>query len=330
MQVFGKIIAKIVTNADADRYKRAKREMHLLQMFNKHQSICNIMHGAAQDAVNGSSARCVFILQCYEHGTVETLLKSGNPEFTHRSNDAATPCLRFECTLAMAKDVLEGLECMHQMNIVHRDIKPSNICIEFSESSAQLRFIIIDLGAAIGIESQSIPSPAAETGFGFTGMYTDVAGTKLPLGTVLFMSPEHIDQYRAVDGRTDIFSLGVTMYQCMSGRFPFLQRNPLYDNQRLAHELRQKYANPLADAAPLTLRSITAHRRAQKEVCAVVAKSLRKPAGERFQSATAMKKRLESVSRCWGVAYFDTCTDVRVYVLSHLLNRNRRARRTCV
>ena len=56
MQVFGKIVAKIVANADAERYKRAKREMHLLQMFNKHQNICNIMHGAAQDAVNGSSA----------------------------------------------------------------------------------------------------------------------------------------------------------------------------------------------------------------------------------------------------------------------------------
>ena len=102
------------------------------------------------------------------------------------------------------------------------------------------------------------------------------------------------------------------MYQCMSGRFPFLQPNPLYDNQRLAYELIQKYADSLVEAAPLTLRSTTAHRRAQKEVCAVVAKSLRKPAGERFQSATAMKKRLESVSRCWGVVYFDTRTDLRV------------------
>ena len=201
VQIAGKVVVKVVATDDDDRYKRAKREMNLFKMFYKHKRICHLVNGIALDATK----RCICILQYHELGTVQTFLDAGDAKFTKRADSAPSLCLRFKYVVAMAKDVLEGLECMHQMKIVHRDIKPGNICVEVGPSATEFRFTIIDLGAAVSMktttdESRSEFSPAPSPLAGFTGQFTSMAGLKLPLGTVPFMSPEHID-VRFVVGR---------------------------------------------------------------------------------------------------------------------------------
>jgi serine/threonine-protein kinase len=93
--------------------------------------------------------------------------------------------------------VAAALDCAHRENVVHRDIKPANI--------------IYDREAGL----------ATVTDFGVACL-TDVNKTKsgIILGSPAFMSPEQLEG-EAIDGRSDIFSLGVTFYQLLTGELPF-------------------------------------------------------------------------------------------------------------
>ena len=305
MQTAGKVVVKVIITHDKDRHNRAKREMNWLQAFHENRNICSLINGIAVDAVHGVPARCGCILPYYELGTVQTLLKNGQPEFTTQST--RTSCLLLKNAVDMAKDVLSGLECMHGMKIVHRDIKPGNICVKLLpvKDEVRLRYIIIDLGAAVAIKRtvesvESVESTgnstALFTGMTFTGQFTSVAGQKMPLGTAPFMSPEHIDPSRDVDGRADIFSLGVTMYVCLCGRFPFVQPRTCPDAELLAVKILQRYAMP-READTLKILDSRAQRLAMAEAVGVVTKSLRKDRKQRYKSADVMKKHVERINR---------------------------------
>lgn len=284
----------MVSTDDRKRYERAKREMNLFKMFHKQKRICNLINGKALD----SAKKCVCIFDFYELGTVQTLLDKQNPKFTHRPKGAPTACLLFKHAVDMAKDVLEGLDHMHKMLIVHRDIKPANICVELLPSGTQLRYVIIDLGAACSIQGL-VPKSAAgdSSAIGFTGQFTNLAGVKLPLGTVPFMSPEHIDDDRTVDGRSDVFSLGVTMYLCLCGRYPFVQPHGIRDEKQLALKQMLAYASD-AEADPLEIPIDDEESRAVSEVTDIITKSLRKLNTERYKSASGMRQHIASVDRC--------------------------------
>jgi serine/threonine-protein kinase len=92
--------------------------------------------------------------------------------------------------------VLSGLAFAHAKGIVHRDIKPSNIMVTGSE-----RIKLLDFGLA------------------FQGLGSDITRTGLILGSLHYMSPEQVMGER-VDGRSDIYSVGVTLYQLLTGRAP--------------------------------------------------------------------------------------------------------------
>ena len=254
---------------------------------------------------------CVF--QFFELGTVQTLLDTAHPEFTHRTDDTSEARLLFNHAVDMAKDVLEGLACMHKMMIVHRDIKPANICVEISSlsqsqllSETQLRFTIIDLGAAVSIEAVTSDPESIEGTGGFTGKFTSLNGVKLPLGTVPYMSPEHIDDDRTVDGRSDVFSFGVTMYYCLCRRFPFVQPKGIRDNRRLAFKLMACYST-LTEATPLVLSVGDVHPRAREELTATIMKALRKLPKERYGSAQDMRECVQNIDG-YRMSYLSRCT----------------------
>ena len=165
----------------------------------------------------------------------------------------------------------------------------------------RLQYVIIDLGAAVAIKTKSESDESSEhhsefTAVAFTDQFTSVAAQRMPFGTVPFMSPEHIDPDRDVDGRADIFSLGVTMYVCLCGRFPFLQPGSYPDIKMLAVKLIQRYAM-LEEADPLKIHDTEGHPRDKEEVVSVVSKSLRKLRTQRYESADAMRKHLELIYR---------------------------------
>ncbi|HHV25516.1 MAG TPA: protein kinase [Methanosarcina sp.] len=94
--------------------------------------------------------------------------------------------------------ILNALNYAHKKNIIHRDIKPSNIILDSTDGVK-----ILDFGIA---------KIMGERGLTQTGQQ---------LGTVTYMSPEQVRAEKEIDGRTDIYSLGVTFFEMLSGRTPY-------------------------------------------------------------------------------------------------------------
>jgi serine/threonine-protein kinase len=117
-----------------------------------------------------------------------------------------------EIAAAVACEVGLGLEHAHHQGVIHRDVKPENVLIELSsgESSAErpgIRVKLTDFGIAKLLDAQGVTS---------TGQV---------LGSPAHMAPEQIDG-RLVDARTDVFALGVLLYESMAGKLPFGGEHP--------------------------------------------------------------------------------------------------------
>lgn len=106
-------------------------------------------------------------------------------------------------SLLIARQVAAGLAEAHALGIVHRDIKPGNILLQRLASGGNLAKIV-DFGLARAQEPGNEPQLTREAAI---------------LGTPLYMSPEQI-QGQALDGRSDLYSLGVVLYQLLTGRLP--------------------------------------------------------------------------------------------------------------
>jgi serine/threonine protein kinase len=106
-------------------------------------------------------------------------------------------------TIKIAKQVCEGLNEAHRLGVVHRDLKPSNIMID-KEGNAR----IMDFGIAQSLKSKGI------------------TGSGIIIGTPEYMSPEQAEA-KEIDERSDIYSLGIILYELVTGRLPFEGDTPL-------------------------------------------------------------------------------------------------------
>src|SRR5262249_51280705 len=111
--------------------------------------------------------------------------------------------LTLEQKVKVIKQAAEALHAAHRTGVIHRDIKPANIMIERDEDG-WLHPYVMDFGLAREVESHG------ET---VTGQI---------MGTPAFMSPEQaLGVHRQLDRRTDIYSLGATLYDLLAGQTPF-------------------------------------------------------------------------------------------------------------
>jgi len=125
--------------------------------------------------------------------------------------------------LKLFTQVCEGVQHAHQKAIIHRDLKPSNILVVEVDGKPQPR--IIDFGLA----KATAPHALGET------LFTNVGGF---LGTPGYMSPEQADpNVQDVDTRTDVYSLGVVLYELLTGFLPF--DTSKWKQQRLDEVLRE-------------------------------------------------------------------------------------------
>ena len=113
-------------------------------------------------------------------------------------------------TLAIMKDAARALAFAHERGVVHRDIKPGNILLAASSAT------VTDFGVSKALSSAR---RSGEKGNGLTN-------TGMSLGTVLYMAPEQAAGDPDIDGRADIYSLGVTAYEMLAGVAPFAKLGP--------------------------------------------------------------------------------------------------------
>jgi serine/threonine protein kinase len=119
-------------------------------------------------------------------------------------------------TVRIGGEIAQALGHAHRAGIIHRDLKPANIMI--TAGGAKL----LDFGLAKLTPSQRVFSDASAPS---TQLHSLTAEGTIS-GTVVYMSPEQLEA-RAVDARTDIFSLGVILYEATTGRRPFSGNSPL-------------------------------------------------------------------------------------------------------
>jgi len=155
--------------------------------------------------------------------------------------------------------IARGLAAAHAVGLVHRDVKPANVLVEAGTG----RVLITDFGLAKAIGGASI-----------TGADT------LP-GTPAYMSPEQVSGL-AVDARSDLFSLGILLYQGVSGSLPFTADSPFVVLDKIRHEKAKALAE-LDPALPVWF-------------CSIVERLLEKDPSQRVPTASAVAAALEQRS----------------------------------
>ncbi|HKP85737.1 MAG TPA: protein kinase [Blastocatellia bacterium] len=172
--------------------------------------------------------------------------------------------LPLDQALEFSLEITDALAEAHRRNVIHRDIKSSNIML-----NERNQIKILDFGLAKLIK----PTGAGSSDSHHTIELTQVGS---PFGTASYMSPEQARGERA-DSRSDIFSLGVVLYEMLAGRLPFKGKTSV----DVMHSVMHDDPPPLGDGVPARLQQI-------------VSKALAKDPTARYQSADLLLEDLRS------------------------------------
>jgi serine/threonine-protein kinase len=226
-----------------------------------------VREGPIGSALAAVGPLCEGLPQVYESGiapdgTVFMVMEVLDGE-TYFDRMARASVLRPEDVLWGAHKVLDVLVIAHSYGVVHRDIKPENLFV-----TRDGRLKVLDFGIARVLEelprgSAALPEKTSTR-------------TGTSMGSGQYMPPEQaLGKIREIDGRTDVFGLGATMYRLLSGRYI---HGDLFD-ANLVIAAATEQAPPLASVAP----------QLPPELCAVVDRALAFKKEERYPDAATMR-----------------------------------------
>jgi len=175
--------------------------------------------------------------------------------------------------LAIARQACSALAAAHAIGITHRDIKPDNILLTPSPGGDLVK--VLDFGIA------KVKEGAFDTGEGYTPTQTGMV-----MGTPQYISPEQAMGKRGadVDGRSDLYSLGVVLYEMVTGRLPFSSDTAM---GMILHHLQTSPTPPQIARADLSIPAPLSN---------LLMKALQKDRDRRFASADEMLDALDTVA----------------------------------
>ncbi len=162
-------------------------------------------------------------------------------------------------TISIAIQVCEGLAEAHRLGVVHRDLKPNNVMID-EEGNVR----IMDFGIARSLEEKGI------------------TGAGMMIGTPEYMSPEQVEG-KKVDQRSDIYSLGIILYEMVTGRVPFEGETPF----SIAFKHKSE--------TPRNPKEVNAQ--IPEDLSRVILRCLEKDKELRYQSAGEVRSELENIEK---------------------------------
>ena len=247
------IALKILPEAfarDTDRLARFRREARVVAALN-HPHVVTIFSIEEHDGVP------FMTMELVEGSTLAQVIAGG----------ALAPARFFDIAIAIA----DALSAAHRKQIIHRDLKPANVMV-----TEDGRVKILDFGLARALDGDAIQSGEEVTHLG-----TQV-GTVV--GTMPYMSPEQLET-KPLDHRTDLFSLGIMMYELLTGSRPFRGDSPA----ALMSSILRDHIRPIAERRPDL----------PEGVGRVVDGCLKKSPRERIQTASEIHSALQASRRAW-------------------------------
>jgi serine/threonine-protein kinase len=233
-----------------DALERFIREAETAGSLN-HRAIVDVF-----DVAQAEDGRAFIVMELLSGESLETRIERGGP------------LTSLETATALSQ-VADGLDAAHRAGIVHRDLSSANIFLSRNPDGGAPIAKILDFGVSKTL------GPARHD--------RTQTGNGAVLGCPEFMSPEQARGAEAVDARTDVWSLGIVLYQCLTGAAPFRAQN--YNALMVAILTRPH--RPLLEVAPSVNR----------ELAEVVEGCLSKERDARVQSASEVRDRLAAIVR---------------------------------
>jgi serine/threonine protein kinase/Tfp pilus assembly protein PilF len=246
------------TSGDVSALERFRREAYAASALN-HPNICVIYD------IDEYEGRPFIAMELLEGESLKYRLE-GKP-------------LPPELLMDLAIQIAEGLEAAHEKGIIHRDIKPANIFVTSRDQAKLLDFGLAKLAhrprpAPEGASASILPTLTVEP--------EELTSPGVVMGTVAYMSPEQV-RGEELDGRTDLFSLGVVLYEMATGKRPFEGKT----SGIVFTEILTK-----APIAPIKLNAAL-----PADLGKIINKALEKDRDRRFASAADLGAALKRVKR---------------------------------
>ncbi len=207
-----------------------------------------------------------FVMEFVDGVNIRALIRDGN--------------LQPEEVLKIVPQICEALQFAHDEGIVHRDIKPENILID---KKGRVKIADFGLAKLLGQGTEDL----------------SLTGTGQVMGTLGYMAPEQMQQSHSVDHRADIYSLGVVLYEMLTGQLPFGRFQP--PSQKVQVDVR---------------------------LDEVVLRSLESEPGRRYQHASDVKTDVEAISSVASSPRPDAVSPIREPAIIEQDNAKGRAPRT--
>jgi serine/threonine protein kinase/DNA-binding LacI/PurR family transcriptional regulator len=234
-------VVSALLTQDPHFMERFNREVELIASL-EHQHIIPVHeHGTSEDGVTYLTMRYL------KGGTLSERIRQGSPMSLTEVN-------------VILRQVADALDYAHQRGVIHRDIKPSNVLLDEQGSA-----FLADFGLARLLDPKR---------------HKDLTAADTFLGTPTYISPEQVQQ-TTLDERSDLYSLGVIVYEMLAGRPPF------------AFESAFTIMRAHLDEAPPPIRKFRADT--PQGIETILNKALSKKPQDRFQSAGEMAEAFNSV-----------------------------------